>query len=58
LGSEENNFLAALGARFGAAVGLAALDLSTGEFFAPTEFSRCLTPSARIVEELQQLRPR
>jgi DNA mismatch repair protein MutS len=55
IGSEENNFLAAL-ARASGAVGLAALDLSTGEFRA-TEF---LGPDAerRVVEELQQLRPR
>src|SRR5215831_8538896 len=55
VGSEENNFLAAL-ARAADAVGLAALDLSTGEFRA-TEFKG---PDAerRIVEELQQLRPR
>ncbi|HEY6305103.1 MAG TPA: DNA mismatch repair protein MutS [Candidatus Angelobacter sp.] len=55
IGSEENNFLAAL-ARASAAVGLAALDLSTGEFRA-TEFHG---PEAerRVVEELQQLRPR
>src|SRR5436190_2772644 len=37
VGSEENNFLAAL-ARSGDSVGLAALDLSTGEFRA-TEFT-------------------
>ena len=43
VGSEENNFLAAL-ARASGAVGLAALDLSTGEFRA-TEF-RALMPSA------------
>src|SRR6266481_5844233 len=55
VGSEENNFLAAL-ARASGAVGLAALDLSTGEF-RTTEFSG---PEAerRILEELQQLRPR
>ncbi len=55
VGSEENNFLAAL-ARASGALGLAALDLSTGEFRA-TEFKG---PDAerRIVEELQQLRPR
>jgi len=55
VGSEENNFLAAL-ARASGAVGLAALDLSTGEFRA-TEFKG---PDAerRIIEELQQLRPR
>jgi len=65
LGSEENNFLAAIarmtadgigtrGAEF--SVGLAALDLSTGEFRA-TEFTG---PDAdrRIVDELEQLRPR
>src|SRR5215831_11676185 len=60
VGSEENNFLAAL-ARVsspgsGGAVGLAALDLSTGEFRA-TEF-RGPEAERRIVEELQQLRPR
>ena len=53
--SEENNFLAAL-ARASGAVGLAALDLSTGEFRA-TEF-RGPDAERRIVEELQQLRPR
>jgi DNA mismatch repair protein MutS len=54
-GAEENYFLAAL-ARSAGAVGLAALDLSTGEFRA-TEFHG---PEAerRILEELQQLRPR
>ena len=55
VGSEENNFLAAL-ARVSGAVGLAALDLSTGEFRA-TEF-RGETAERRIVDELQQLRPR
>src|SRR5260370_1029931 len=55
IGSEENNFLAAL-ARASGAVGLAALDLSTGEFRA-TEF-RGLEAERRILEELQQLRPR
>ncbi|HWG40195.1 MAG TPA: DNA mismatch repair protein MutS, partial [Candidatus Acidoferrales bacterium] len=55
VGSEENNFLAAL-ARASGAVGLAALDLSTGEFRA-TEF-RGVDAERRIVEELQQLRPR
>src|SRR6478609_10778695 len=60
VGSEENNFLAALARASssggGGAVGLAALDLSTGEFRA-TEFKG---PDAerRILEELQQLRPR
>src|SRR5438270_7198844 len=55
VGSEENNFLAAL-ARASGAVGLAALDLSTGEFRA-TEF-RAPDAERRIVEGLQQLRPR
>src|SRR5437660_8133955 len=60
VGSEENNLLAAL-ARVsspgtGGVVGLAALDLSTGEFRA-TEF-RGPDAERRIVEELQQLRPR
>ncbi|HEX4602785.1 MAG TPA: DNA mismatch repair protein MutS, partial [Candidatus Angelobacter sp.] len=55
VGSEENNFLAAL-ARASGAVGLAALDLSTGEFRA-TEF-RGPDAERRILEELQQLRPR
>src|SRR5947209_3166785 len=53
--SEENNFLAAL-ARASGAVGLAALDLSTGEFRA-TEF-RGPEAERRVLEELQQLRPR
>src|SRR6476469_7790668 len=60
VGSEENNFLAALARASssggGSAVGLAALDLSTGEFRA-TEF-RGPDAERRIVEELQQLRPR
>jgi DNA mismatch repair protein MutS len=55
VGAEENNFLAAL-ARASGAVGLAALDLSTGEFRA-TEF-RGSEAERRIIEELQQLRPR
>ena len=55
IGSEENNFLAAL-ARVSGAVGLAALDLSTGEFRA-TEF-RGPEAERRVLEELQQLRPR
>src|SRR5262245_3734570 len=55
ISSEENNFLAAL-ARASGAVGLAALDLSTGEFRA-TE-SRGENAERRILEELQQLRPR
>src|ERR1051326_5074640 len=58
--SEENNFLAALARASssggGGAVGLAALDLSTGEFRA-TEF-RGPDAERRIVGELQQLRPR
>ncbi|HEY6765023.1 MAG TPA: DNA mismatch repair protein MutS [Candidatus Sulfotelmatobacter sp.] len=55
LGSEENNFLAAL-AKVGDRVGFAALDLSTGEFRA-TEFSG---PEAlrRVQDELEQLRPK
>jgi DNA mismatch repair protein MutS len=55
VGAEDNNFLAAL-ARASGAVGLAALDLSTGEFRA-TEF-RGPEAERRILEELQQLRPR
>ena len=55
LGSEENNFLAAL-AQVGDAVGFAALDLSTGEFRA-TEFSG-EGALRRVQEELEQLRPR
>ena len=55
LGSEENNFLAAL-AQTGDRFGFAALDLSTGEFRA-TEF-RGEDASRRILEELQQLRPK
>ena len=55
LGSEENNFLAAL-ALSGDRVGFAALDLSTGEFRA-TEF-RGEDAAKRIQEELQQLRPK
>jgi len=55
LGSEENNFLAAL-ARVGDRVGFAALDLSTGEFRA-TEFSG-EGALRRVQEELEQLRPK
>jgi DNA mismatch repair protein MutS len=55
LGSEENNFLAAL-AQVGDRVGFAALDLSTGEFRA-TEFSG-ETALKRVQEELEQLRPK
>src|ERR1700720_3029387 len=55
LGSEENNFLAAV-AQIGGRVGFAALDLSTGEFRA-TEFQG-ERAAQRIQEELQQLRPK
>ncbi|HEY4902146.1 MAG TPA: DNA mismatch repair protein MutS [Candidatus Sulfotelmatobacter sp.] len=55
LGSEENNFLAAL-AQFGDRVGFAALDLSTGEFRA-TEFTG-EGALRRVQDELEQLRPR
>jgi DNA mismatch repair protein MutS len=55
LGSDENNFLAAL-AQVGEHVGFSALDLSTGEFRA-TEFSG-ETALRRIQEELEQLRPK
>jgi len=55
LGSDENNFLAAL-AQVGNTVGFAALDLSTGEFRA-TEFSG-ENAMRRVQEELEQLRPR
>jgi DNA mismatch repair protein MutS len=55
LGSDENNFLAAL-AQVGDRVGFAALDLSTGEFRA-TEFSGD-SAMRRVQEELEQLRPR
>ncbi|HEY1263207.1 MAG TPA: DNA mismatch repair protein MutS [Terriglobales bacterium] len=55
LGSEENNFLAAV-AEVGERAGFAALDLSTGEFRA-TEFSG-EDAARRIQEELQQLRPK
>ncbi len=55
LGSEENNFLAAV-ATHGDYVGFAALDLSTGEFRA-TEF-KGLDARRRIQEELLTLRPR
>ncbi len=54
LGSEENNFLAALAA-VGDRVGFAALDLSTGEFRA-TEFAG-EGAMRRVQEELEQLRP-
>jgi DNA mismatch repair protein MutS len=55
LGSEENNFLAAL-AQVGDRVGFAALDLSTGEFRA-TEFSG-ESALRRVQEELEQLKPK
>ncbi len=55
LGSDENNFLAAL-AQVGDRVGFAALDLSTGEFRA-TEFSG-EGALRRVQEELEQLRPK
>jgi DNA mismatch repair protein MutS len=55
LGSEENNFLAAL-AQVGERVGFAALDLSTGEFRA-TEFAG-EGALRRVQEELEQLRPK
>ena len=54
LPSEENNFLAAI-AELGDRAGLAALDLSTGEFRA-TEFA--LQDRARLIEELGHMRPR
>ena len=55
LGSDENNFLAAL-AQVGDRVGFAALDLSTGEFRA-TEFAG-EGALRRVQEELEQLRPK
>ncbi len=55
LGSEENNFLAAI-ATVGDRVGFAALDLSTGEFRA-TEFTG-EGALRRVQEELEQLRPK
>src|ERR1022692_3881623 len=55
LGSDENNFLAAL-AQVGERVGFAALDLSTGEFRA-TEFSG-EGALRRVQEGLEQLRPK
>ncbi len=55
LGSEENNFLAAV-ASLDDRAGFAALDLSTGDFRA-TEF-RGEEAGRRVWEELQQLRPR
>ena len=55
LGSDENNFLAAL-AQVGERVGFAALDLSTGEFRA-TEFTG-EDALRRVQDELEQLRPK
>jgi DNA mismatch repair protein MutS len=55
LGSEENNFLAAV-ARVGDAAGFAALDVSTGEF-RTTEFKGA-DAERRITEELLTLRPK
>jgi len=55
LNAEDNNFLAAI-ARTGDRAGFAALDLSTGDFRA-TEFEGP-EAEARILEELEQLRPR
>ena len=55
LGSEENNFLAAV-ANVDNRAGFAALDLSTGEFRA-TEFVG-EEASRKVQEELEQLRPR
>jgi DNA mismatch repair protein MutS len=55
LGSDENNFLAAVG-ELGDRAGFAALDLSTGEFRA-TEFSG-ENAARRVQEELEQLRPK
>jgi DNA mismatch repair protein MutS len=55
LGSDENNFLAAL-TQAEDRVGFAALDLSTGEFRA-TEFSG-ESALRRVQEELEQLRPK
>src|SRR5262252_3163172 len=55
LGSDENNFLAAL-AQVGNSVGFAALDLSTGDFRA-TEFAG-ESAMRRVQEELEQLRPK
>ena len=59
LGSEENNFLAAVARTSSgknAVAGFAALDLSTGEFRA-TEFVG-VDADRRVFEELEQLRPR
>jgi DNA mismatch repair protein MutS len=55
LGAEENNFLAAVAQR-GEVLGLALLDLSTGDFRA-TEF-RSTDAARRVREELLVLRPR
>jgi len=55
LGSDENNFLAAL-TQVGDRVGFAALDLSTGEFRATEFFGDGAL--RRVQEELEQLRPK
>ena len=55
LGSDENNFLAAVG-EVGDRVGFAALDLSTGEFRATEFFGE--NAARRVHEELDQLRPK
>src|SRR3954470_12302751 len=55
VGAEENNFLAAV-VRQNTVIGLALLDLSTGEFRA-TEFSG-EAAEQRLQDELQQWRPR
>ncbi len=56
MAAEDNNFLAAVARSTSQTVGLAALDLSTGEFRA-TEFSGA-DAERRIYEELLQLKPR
>ena len=55
LDSSQNNFLAAVTPRIGDALGLAVLDLSTGDLRA-TEFSGAAAPSA-ILDELRRLQP-
>ena len=56
LSEQDNNFLAAVARSNSQTVGMAALDLSTGEFRA-TEFSG-MDAERRIYDELQQLAPR
>ncbi|MBV9669652.1 MAG: DNA mismatch repair protein MutS, partial [Acidobacteriales bacterium] len=56
LAEQENNFLAAVARSNSQTVGMAALDLSTGEFRA-TEFSGT-DAERRIFDELEQLAPR